>query len=100
MTCIQSSNSLRLSALRDCRYALVVYISTSLLQFGEVEGEAQSKTQAGQGSYTALAGPRSAEKTSARAQWLYLQNYVMRWRVMANAPKTHQNQRSRLFSNK
>ena len=63
---IQSSNSLRLSALRDCRYALVVphSISTPLLQFGEVEGEAQSDMQAGQGP---LAGPRSAESTLPRA---------------------------------
>ena len=46
---MKSDNSLRLSALRDCRYALVVLhdISAPLLQFGEVEGEAQSETQEG-----------------------------------------------------
>ena len=46
---IQSSNSLRFSALRDCRYALVV-LHNIITQFGEVGGEAQSETQAGQGS--------------------------------------------------
>ena len=84
---IQSSNSLRLSALRDCRYALVVY-TVYLLQFGEVEGKAQSRSRHHWPERRRRAQWRFSTHARGRSAWNVRWNFqlasnIMRERVVA-----------------